>query len=529
MIPLLTAAQMRAWEEAHMAAGYDTGLDLMERAGRGVVGKTLAHWPRLATAPQSAIILCGPGNNGGDGYVVARLLKARGWDVTVVQLVTDKPRTPDALANHDRWLKMGGTLVREVPEAEFDVCLDAVFGTGLTRALDGEVHRALASPGLLQALRVAIDIPSGLSSETGALVDEGSYPAFGLTVALGAPKPGHYLGTGPDLCGHLVTVPLDLRPDGLPDVTDETLVFRASPALEPGEDAVPAPPSIVRSRWRAHHKYRRGHALVVSGGPGRCGAARLAARAALRMGAGLVTIACPPEALAENAARLDAVMLRPVADADALSRLLEDERYDRVCIGPGLGTDAHARALVEAVLTVRRPTVLDADALTMWEDAPERLFEQLTERSVLTPHGGEFARLFPDLAESLSAGVVPKTGVTLEASRRAGATVLFKGRDTVVAERMSSEDAQTRVVLVAAAYESAAPQLATAGSGDVLSGLITGAIGNYRQPVTTAARVHLRCALEFGPGLIAEDLPEMVPRVLRKAEEAFRSPFPVLL
>ncbi|WP_363323263.1 NAD(P)H-hydrate dehydratase [uncultured Tateyamaria sp.] len=271
----------------------------------------------------------------------------------------------------------------------------------------------------------------------------------------------------------------------------------------------------------AGHKFDYGHALVLSGGPGRTGAARLAARGALRIGAGLVTLGVPPSAQMEAASQITALMLTRVADAGAFEAVLEDARINALCLGPGLGFE-RARALVPvAVRAERTPyVVLDADALSVWADDPAELCDMLHDRCVLTPHGGEFARLFPDIAEKLNA--VPERGpayskvdATREAAARCGAVVLFKGPDTVIAHP------DGRCSVHAAAYGRVAPWLATAGAGDVLAGFITGLLARGFDPMAaceTAAWLHVECARAFGPGLIAEDLPEMLPQVLRQLD-----------
>lgn len=266
------------------------------------------------------------------------------------------------------------------------------------------------------------------------------------------------------------------------------------------------------------HKYSHGHALIMSGGPGRGGAARLAARGALRIGAGVVTLGCRPAALQENAAQLDAIMLRPVGSSDALGEALQDVRINALCLGPGMGTDHKAKELLFSVLKEAEPraTVLDADALTILSDQPD-LFAALHEKCVLTPHAGEFARLFPDIAEKLAASVTKeaacsKAEATRDAAVRAGCVVLFKGADTVVATPEGG------VSINSAHHKRSAPWLATAGSGDVLAGFITGLLARGFQPMQaaeTGAWLHVECALKFGPGLIAEDLPEQLPAVFR--------------
>ena len=263
------------------------------------------------------------------------------------------------------------------------------------------------------------------------------------------------------------------------------------------------------------HKYSHGHALVLSGPMGRSGAARLAARAALRVGTGLVTVGAPGSAMMECACQLTAIMLRKTEGPEALAALLEDTRINAICIGPGLGLD-RARALVPVVLATERRTVLDADALTAYGDDPDALFTMLHPEVVLTPHAGEFSRLFPDLAEKLrepatKGPAYSKVDATRAAAERAGCTVLFKGADTVIASPRG------RVAIHAAAYDRAAPWLATAGSGDVLAGLIIGLMARGLPPqaaAEAAAWMHTEAAIAFGPGLIAEDLPEILPDII---------------
>lgn len=272
-------------------------------------------------------------------------------------------------------------------------------------------------------------------------------------------------------------------------------------------------PAILRARLAKTpdaHKYSHGHALILAGGPGQGGAARLAARGALRVGAGLVTLGCPLPALAENAARLDTVMLRAVHDSAALARVLDDPRYNALCLGPGMGHD-RARDLLPVALRAGRGVVVDADALSAWESDPAALFALCTPATVLTPHGGEFARLFPDLG-ARAPHPPEKHEATRRAAARAGAVVLYKGALTVIATP------DGRIVTSDSRSDRAAPWLATAGSGDVLSGLIAGLLARGLSALDaceTAAFVHVEAARHFGPGLIAEDLPEQIPAVFR--------------
>ncbi len=279
-------------------------------------------------------------------------------------------------------------------------------------------------------------------------------------------------------------------------------------------------PAVVGLLRKADaHKYTHGHALILSGGVGKGGAARLAARGALRIGAGVVTVGCPPGALQENAGALDAVMVRSVKGADGLAEALEDKRINALCLGPGLGVKRAAEMLGVAFGEggqIAHPTVVDADGLTALA-SDNSLFAALHENCVLTPHAGEFARLFPDIAEKLNAPATKgpaysKEDATREAAARAGCVVLFKGADTVIA------DPSGRCSINLAHYERSAPWLATAGSGDVLAGFITGLLARGFAPMQaaeTGAWLHVECALKFGPGLISEDLPEKLPAVFR--------------
>ena len=519
MTELLTAAQMRAVERVAIESGQVTGLELMERAGRGAVDAILAEWPELADGPKRALVLCGPGNNGGDGFVVARLLKGRGWAVEVFLYGDSETLPPDARVNWEMW---GGSEATKPWDDEgvedlldkdnHDLVVDALFGIGLSRPMPNDTERAwhgfmpaVFLPPDRESRRrfVALDIPSGLSSDSGRNL-EGALPTQ-LTVAFHTPKVGHYLSPegppqgGAPWCGKLVTVGIGLEHPR--EVENVFLVERPSRKL-------PKPPG---------HKFDHGHALILSGGVGRGGAARMAARGALRIGAGLVTVGCPPAAVIENAARLDAIMLRPMKDADALREVLEDDRLNALCLGPGLGTGEREAALVATALEGRRPTVLDADALTLIGRDPA-LFAALHDRCVLTPHMGEFARVFPDISAKLDAPATEaraysKVDAARDAAKRAGCSVLLKGPDTVIAHP------DGRAAINSAHYERSVPWLATAGAGDVLAGFIAGLLARGFDPfdaACAAAWLHVECALEFGPGLIAEDLPEVLPRVLAR-------------
>lgn len=528
---LLTAAQMRAIEQTAIASGEVTGLELMERAGRGVVEAIFEEWPKLATSPGRAVVLCGPGNNGGDGFVVARLLKGQRWDVEVFLYGDEAKLPPDAAENCRRWREMGE--VRElsspilssadkscITEAAYSnsgtqLLIDALFGIGLSRPLTGlkEFLKLqdlyVTFDDLMPLKTIAIDFPSGICSNSGRCLEidiaedwSPSAVQADLTVTFHRPKVGHVVGDGALYCGKLAIKPIGLGPS----------------EKEPKPVNFVVDPSGF-GKGAAGHKYSHGHALVLSGGVGKGGAARLAARGALRIGAGLVTVGAPPSALIENAAQLNAIMLALIEGAEGLIEVLQDDRINVIVLGPGLGVSEHTRDLTLAALECERSAVLDADALSSFAEAPETLFKATRGRNVvLTPHMGEFRRLFPDIAETLSAPAekgpaFSKVDAACEAARRAGCVVLLKGPDTVVAGPEGGAS------VVSAAYERACPWLATAGSGDVLAGFIGGLMARGFPPETaaeTGSWLHQECAREFGPGLIAEDLPETLPTVFRK-------------
>lgn len=515
---VLTAGEMGAIERAAISRGDVTGRELMERAGRGVVEAVFAWRPALAEAPGSVVVLCGPGNNGGDGFVVARLLRGAGWDVSLFLYGEEARLPPDAAENARLWRQVGDIAPFEVAIAEglpaADLYIDALFGGGLSRALPESIqtlHRNL-DPDVI-AKTMAVDAPSGLCLDSGRALGF----AFGAaaTCTFQRPRRGHYLDEGPGLCGRLFVSDIGLDRAMTEDALSETLDARPIRLV--------ASPHLAAAKPPTGHKYSHGHVLIPAGGPGKGGAARLAGRGALRIGAGLVTLAPPSEAIAENAARLDAIMLAPAATAEAFGALLEDSRITTVVLGPGLGVTQRTEAMVSAALRLRadnerRNVVLDADAMTVFADAPERLFAMVGRaNTVMTPHMGEFGRLFPDIRTRLGAPpdagpAFSKVDAVREAAARAGCVILLKGADTVIA----APDGE--VAIAAAQYERRCPWLATAGAGDVLAGMIGGLLARGFPALAAAeagAWLHQECARRFGPGLIAEDLPEELPGVLR--------------
>jgi len=476
---ILTVAQMYEADRAAEAHGVPT-LTLMENAGRAVADQICNRWKPCPTA-----VLCGPGNNGGDGYVVARLLKERGWDVRVETLTDVASLTGDDAVMARRWKGETTALPTGRGAALY---VDAMFGAGLSRPLEGDAQRFAETCDPHRV--VAIDVPSGVHGDSGKPLDGISVHAT-LTVTFFRKKPAHVLLPGRALCGEVVVADI-----GIP----EAVLTEIQPNLienSPDHWNYPWPKTDA-------HKYARGHCVVVSGPAHATGAARLAARGALRIGAGLVSVASPPDALPVNAAALTAIMVKPFSGSAGLSELLSDDRLNAVVIGPGCGVGRQTQELVAAVLATKAAVVLDADALTSFKDDPASLFRLLREPCVLTPHEGEFKRLFK--------GVLAKSQNKVEPARRASAmakcTVLLKGADTVIASPDGLATVNTH----------APPALATAGSGDVLAGFIGGLMAqglDSHRAASAAAWLHGEAAFQFGPGLIAEDLPEMVPAALR--------------
>lgn len=458
---------MRAAEAAMIAAGTPAEM-LMERAGQAAARAIIAYG-----GPRQLLVLCGPGNNGGVGYIVARVLREAGYAVQVA--ASAPPATATATSAAARWARPVVSLSEANPPA---AVVDALYGSGLTRPLSPALRQATLP--LFAAARqcMALDLPIGIDADSGA--DLGVLGTADLTIAFGALKPAHCLEPGRLRCGRVVVADI-----GLGKITSQ-LHHIAPPHFAPLAATT--------------HKYARGAVLVLGGPAGHGGAARLSALAALRSGAWLAMIAVPPDALPENAARLDAVMLAPVHDGAALTALLTSRRFAAVAAGPGLGTDDNARALLTTLLASGLPAVLDADVFTLFAGAPERLAAALRGPAVLTPHAGEFARLF---------GAMPgnKVEQARAAAVRAGAVVLLKGADTVVA----APDGW------AAINTHASPYLATAGSGDVLTGIIAGLLAQGMPPFEAAcagAWLHGDAGRRGGAGLTADDLPALLPAIL---------------
>jgi hydroxyethylthiazole kinase-like uncharacterized protein yjeF len=495
---LLTPRQMAAADRLTIEAGAP-GIWLMERAGAAVADEAA----RLARSAGRIAVLCGPGGNGGDGLVAARLLQARGYRVRVALLGDLASLRGDAALAAARW---GQTVA---PAADFDLgeadlVVDALFGAGLDRDLGGQARdcvERIDQYGRAGRPIVAVDVPSGIDGETGA--ERGAAVQATASVTFFRLKPGHLLLPGRARCGRLVVADIGIGAATLAAIGPQAFanvpaVWRAAfPDLPPGSN-----------------KYSRGSALVLSGSASHTGAARLAARAALRVGAGLATLASPLDAVAVNAAHSTAVMVAPFDGAAGFAELLADARRNAVVLGPGAGVGLATKALVAAALGrdrggVPRSFVLDADALTSFAGQAKAL-ATLTRAgrvdAVITPHDGEFARLFKGEDEIVNAP--SKLARARAAAALLGAVVVSKGADTVVAE----PGGRATIGL------DLPPTLATAGSGDVLAGFIGGLLAQGMptfEAASCAVWLHGAAARAFGPGLIAEDLTETLPLVLR--------------
>ncbi len=495
-LELLTSEEMARADRLAVKAGVES-LALMESAGRAVAEEAA----RMVSAGARVSVLCGPGNNGGDGFVAARHLRERGFEVGVVLLGEREALKGDAAVMARR---LAGTTA-SLSGASLDgarLVIDALFGAGLTRPLEGAAAAAVEAMNKSTSPILAVDVPSGLDGTTGTAA--GPVVRARRTVTFFRRKPGHLLLPGRGYCGAVVVADIGIPSTVLAEIIPQT--WANGPALW----------LAVFPRPRlAGHKYDRGHALVVSGSLAHTGAARLGARGALRIGAGLVTVASPPDALAVNAAHLTAIMLAPFEGAHGLRDILADRRKNAVLLGPALGVGAPTRELVAAALTSGAAVVLDADAITSFEGDAGTLGRAIAETPravVLTPHEGEFRRLFPSLEQG------SKLDRARAAARQLGAVVVLKGPDTVIA----APDGR------AAINENAPPWLATAGAGDVLGGFVAGLLAQGMpafEAACAAVWVHGEAAGVSGPGLIAEDLPELLPGVLARLQRGSGAPF----
>jgi hydroxyethylthiazole kinase-like uncharacterized protein yjeF len=493
---VLATAEMERADRLAIAAGTP-GFALMLSAGQAVAA---AAMELVEEGP--IVVISGPGNNGGDGFVAAAELAAHGREVQVILLCERESLQGDAASAARGW---------KYPVLPFNpqaigkpaLIIDALFGAGLDRALKDEPFDMIEAINANGAPVLAVDLPSGINGNSGAIM--GTAVRAVETVTFFRRKPAHLLLPGRLHCGRVRVADIGIDAAVLTEIAPKT------------SENIP-------SSWRRSfpiptiegHKYNRGHVVVVSGGIAATGAARLSARGALRAGAGLVTLATPRDALAVNASALTAVMVHPVDTVAEFAEALGDKRLNAYVIGPGAGVGERSRDFVLTTLSAKRAVVLDADALTSFASSPERLFEAIKHAAdpqvVLTPHEGEFPRLFSDISNKHP--LRSKLERVRAAAERSGAVVLLKGADTVVA----SPDGRATIAA------NAPPWLATAGAGDVLSGMIAGLLAQgvpAFEAASIAVWMHGEAAQEAGPGLIAEDLPETLPAVLRRLYDEF--------
>lgn len=490
---VLTPAQMAAADGYTIAAGTQ-GIELMERAGAAVAEAAVRRSARGARIT----VLCGPGNNGGDGFVAARLLAELGFDVRVHLLGSREALRGDAALAAARWTEQLFSIDEALADA--GLVIDALFGAGLSRDLAGEARRAVEAVGRCAAPVLAVDLPSGIDGETGQVRGAAIRAVESITFA--RMKPGHLLLPGRVHAGNVSVADIGIGPDAVKRTGAR--LWRNTPAL--WCELFPWPRIDT-------HKYQRGHAVVVSGPASATGATRLAANAALRAGAGLVTVAAPRAAVPVLAASLTAVMVREAPGASGLKRLLADDRLNAVLLGPGQGVSTATQKAVATAAKAGRAVVLDADAISSFTGESGKLSKLLKLNrisAVLTPHDGEFARLFKGvqrvLARESKIEKVRAAAVTL------GAVVLLKGPDTVIA----APDGRASIA------DNAPPWLATAGSGDVLAGIVLGLIAQGMpafEAASAAVWLHGEAGAEAGVGVISEDLAAALRPVLARLYE----------
>ncbi len=475
---LLTNAQLYTADAAAVRAGVP-GIVLMENAGAAVARAILERY-----VPCRVTVMAGPGNNGGDGFVIARHLQAAGWPVTLA-LHGDRAQLPEDAAHHAALWTGAVEALSSESLRDSDLLIDALFGAGLSRPLEGQAAEAARTAKAQRIPVIAVDVPSGVSGNDGGIVGDLAFQAT-LTVTFFRKKPAHLLLPGRDLCGEVLLADIGIPEDLLQEIAPR--LWENRPEL--WHQSFPR-------RGAAGHKYDHGHVLIL-GGARMTGAGRLASRAALRSGAGLVTVAAPAAALLAYQLESPSLLTLGCDSEEDWREILADRRKNAVLLGPGNGVGAETQARVLAALASGAAAVLDADALTSFAGEGQRLFAAIKGACVLTPHDGEFARLFPDLKGN-------KLERAAAAARSSGAVVLLKGSDSVIA----APDGRMAI------NGNAPPWLATAGAGDVLAGMIAAYLAQGAAPFEATAMavwLHGDAARRFGPGLISEDLPEILPQ-----------------
>ncbi len=482
-LQVLSVPQMYEADRLAIESGI-SGLELMENAGQGIAAHIEEGWDAC-----SVLILCGPGNNGGDGYVVARALSEAGWPVAVHTFGDPEKLSGDAKMMFELYL--GDTFpLSEIDLSGTELVVDALFGAGFKGELPDEIRNLFLEIKNKEIPFVAVDVPSGVNGSSGEICP-GTIEA-NLTVSFFRPKIGHLLYPARSYIGAL-----DIVDIGIPEEVLDTIDVRISDN-DPDLWLDNMPKYLA-----SDHKYSRGHAAIVGGGMSSTGAARISARAALRAGAGAVTVVSPPSALMIYSQAQEAVMVKSVEDDLQFSDWLKEKRINTVLVGPGNGIKERTRTFVEMSLKLDCSVILDADALTVFKDDPDKLFGLIKNKNkgqvVITPHEAEFVRLFDLSGSNLER--------CQQASTLSGAIVLLKGATTVIAD----PDGQAVMNTIAP------PWLATAGSGDALAGIIAGLAAStidLYKATCAAVWIHSEAANEFGPGLIAEDIETIIPRVL---------------
>lgn len=483
MLEVLTPTEMTKADAAAMAGGMQQGIQMMTMAGVAVACEIIRKF-----TPCPLLILCGPGNNGGDGFIAAQHLKKSGWPVRVACLVKRTALKNDAALAARQWDGEVESLNSNLSVHQVGLVIDAVFGIGFNRKLEPELVILFEKIKSRKIPVIAIDIPTGLDAATGA-VNPGTLKAA-LTVTFCRKKTGQLLFPGKSYCGKIVVADIGITDQAITALG--TTCFENDPALWRQNFPLPTHDS---------HKYTRGHALIY-GGATRTGAARLAAAAAQKIGAGLVTIASPRECLPLYASYRASIMVDECNTPEDLKNILRDERKNALLVGPGAGAGDAVRQIVNTALSFNKSGVLDADIFSAYQSSPAELFEKLSPRYVLTPHEGEFDRLFGPMEGS-------KVERALKAAKISNAIVLLKGADTIIAAPDGVHIINTN----------APPTLATAGSGDVLAGLITGLIAQGMPPFMAAAAavwLHGEAAQRYGFGLVAEDIILQISQVLNR-------------
>ncbi len=486
MIELLSPSEMADADRLAIAETMTAG-QLLERAGRAVAD-VASRWPFNTPI----LVLCGTGLNGGDGFVAARILRERGYRVRLGMIGLVTSLGGEVAYAAEQW----GVPIEDaftLPLPKEGVVIDALLGAGLSRDIMGPLAALVERVNASGLHVIAVDLPSGIDGNNGQI--RGAAIKAQETVTFFRRKPGHLLLPGKLHCGALRVADIGISDHVLETVKPRT--FADQPGLWRKQFPLLAPEG---------HKYARGHLVVLSAGIEGTGAARLAAKAGLRVGAGLVTVASPSDALAVHAGALDAIMVRRCDDLEGFAALLEDKRRNAFVIGPALPPDEETRSKVDMALTAARAVVIDAGALTAFAAERIRFIAALRAAKgpvVLTPHEGEFERVFDEIA-GRHASKLERARAAAEAT---GAVVLLKGADTVIA----APDGR------AAINANAPPTLATAGSGDVLSGLIGGLLAQSMPAFEAASAgvwLHGEAANQFGIGLTADDLPGMIPKAL---------------